>query len=116
MKNSTRLKIGVHNLIKLGLGKDEKICAGEDLYKTISWEHLTLDALLEFIINDSKTLLNSNELQRILVREFQRRFRNEMNNARRRNNNDHKENNSYVEEPAPPSFTSELISKLISNW
>ena len=33
--------------------------------------------MLEFILSESKTLLSSVELQTILVKEFQRRFRNE---------------------------------------
>jgi hypothetical protein len=72
--------------------------------------------LLEFIINDSKTLLNSNELQKVLIREFQRRFRNEYYNSKKKHSeNELLGNHSLVDEPAPTSFTSELISKLISN-
>ena len=47
----------------------------EDLFKMVNWNAVTLDGLLEFILNESKLLLNSSSLQEMLITEFRRRFK-----------------------------------------
>ena len=49
----------------------------EDMFSNINWKNVTLDGLLEFILNQSKILLNSSILQEILISEFKRRFKEE---------------------------------------
>ena len=49
----------------------------EDLFKMVNWNDVTLDGLLEFILNESKLLLNSSCLQEILINEFRKRFKEE---------------------------------------
>jgi len=49
----------------------------EELYRAIKWDKTSLSGMLDFILSESKTLLNSIELQKVLVKEFQNRFRNE---------------------------------------
>jgi hypothetical protein len=49
----------------------------EELAKNINWNNVTLDGLLDFIINESKLLLSSSELQAIVIGEFSRRLREE---------------------------------------
>lgn len=39
---------------------------------------MSLDGLLEFILNESKILLTSSVLQEILISEFRRRFRDDL--------------------------------------
>lgn len=46
----------------------------EDLFSSIRWKKISLDGLLEFILNESKFLLSSVRLQEVLVSEFRRRF------------------------------------------
>lgn len=108
-----------YSYLNLGSGREEKENNfGEDIYKSINWTNISLDGLLDFIINDSKLLLYSSDLQKVLVKEFQKRFKNEINSLKEKkvqqSNNDKSAHSSFIEEPAP-SFTSELISKLISN-
>jgi hypothetical protein len=57
----------------------------EELVKLVIWEDVTLDGLLEFILNESKLLLNSNFLQEILIGEFRRRFKDEFGNTTHEN-------------------------------
>jgi hypothetical protein len=47
----------------------------EDLFKMVNWNDVTLDGLLEFILNESKLLLNSTCLQEVLINEFRKRFK-----------------------------------------
>ena len=47
----------------------------EDMFSNINWKHVSLDGLLEFILNQSKLLLNLNILQEILISEFRSRFK-----------------------------------------
>ena len=90
---------------------------------------MSLDGLLDFIINESKILTNSNELQNILVNEFSRRFKEEYNkdtstspdrklitsgsNNNLWNINNLTNNNTNNKQG---SFTNDLIFKLISNF
>lgn len=41
----------------------------------VNWSEVTLDGLLEFILNESKLLLNSTSLQEMLIDEFRKRFK-----------------------------------------
>jgi hypothetical protein len=41
----------------------------------VNWKNVSLDGLLEFILNESKILLTSSVLQEILISEFKRRFK-----------------------------------------
>ena len=91
---------------------------------------MSLDGLLDFIINESKILTNSSELQNILVNEFSRRFKEEYNkdtstspdrklitsgsNNNLWNINNLTNNNNTNNKQS--SFTYDLIFKLISNF
>ena len=52
-----------------------------DLFNNINWKKVSLEALLEFILNESKLLNNSTNLQDILIVEFNRRFKNQFKSA-----------------------------------
>lgn len=49
----------------------------EDLVKNVNWPLISLDGMLDFILSESKLLLNSQELQKIVIGEFSRRFKEE---------------------------------------
>ena len=53
----------------------------EDLFKMVNWNNVTLDGLLEFILNESKLLLNSGSLQEMLTTEFRKRFKEDYDNS-----------------------------------
>ncbi len=74
----------------------------EDLIKNINWRSITLDGLLDFILSESKLLLNSHELQNIIITEFSNRFKEEY------------DIDISMKKKSKQSFTSELILKLIS--
>ncbi len=90
---------------------------------------VSLDSLLDFIISQSKLLINSSELQSVVISEFSRRFKQEysgnmeehleksMNifsqSPKRKNSNPPYPQNSYTKSQNY-SFTSDLILKLIS--
>lgn len=106
----------------------------EELIKNIKWNDVSLDGLLDFIINESKILMSSTALQNILISEFSRRFKEEhameLNTSPDRklltsgsnnpawglNNNNHNINNNATSNSnfKGYSFTSDLIFKLIS--
>lgn len=50
----------------------------EELMRIIAWDDVTLDGLLEFILSESKLLLNSNYLQEVLITQFRKRFKDEI--------------------------------------
>ncbi len=52
----------------------------EDLFCAVNWKNVSLDGLLEFILNESKILLTSSVLQEILISEFKRRFKEDNSN------------------------------------
>jgi hypothetical protein len=105
-----------------------------ELVKNINWTSISLDALLDFILSESKLLINSNELQGILINEFAKRFKEEyilsndstinsnnlsnMNNLNNMNNSSPRKKfpaeNKEINNVNKNSFTSELIQKLIS--
>ena len=58
----------------------------EDLFKMVNWNDVTLDGLLEFILNESKLLLNSSSLQEMLISEFRRRFKEDFINTNNQEN------------------------------
>ena len=47
----------------------------------VNWNNVTLDGLLEFILNESKLLLNSGSLQEMLITEFKKRFKEDYNST-----------------------------------
>ena len=47
----------------------------EELFNNVKWEDVSLDGLLEFILNESKLLLNSGSLQETLIAQFRKRFK-----------------------------------------
>jgi len=49
----------------------------EELFQNVNWVNVSLDGLLDFILNESKLLINSSELQNIAINEFKRRFKDE---------------------------------------
>jgi hypothetical protein len=49
----------------------------EELFQNVKWDKISLDGLLDFILNESKILIGSRELQDIAINEFKRRFRDE---------------------------------------
>ena len=49
----------------------------EELIKNIKWNQVSLDGLLDFILNESKILTLSTTLQNIVISEFSRRFKEE---------------------------------------
>jgi hypothetical protein len=99
----------------------------EDLVKNVNWNLISLDGLLDFILSESKLLLNSSELQKIVISEFSRRFKDEYLNEE--NNSIDPNSNNTIQKTSPrkkissnqnnsikhPSFTADLIIKLISN-
>lgn len=46
----------------------------EDICKNIKWELISLDGLLDFILNESKLLMQSVNMQRLIIQEFNKRF------------------------------------------
>jgi hypothetical protein len=81
----------------------------EDLIKHINWHQISLDSLLDFILAESKLLLNSSELQTVVIEEFSRRFKEEYCNSER------KLHTIVSSRNQTQSFTTDLILKLISN-
>jgi hypothetical protein len=71
-----------------------------DLLKNINWSLISLDGLIDFILNESKILNNNLDLQKILIDEFSSRFKEEYSGPRVLSNRS--------------SFTNEFITKLIS--
>ena len=51
------------------------------MFKMVNWNNVTLDGLLEFILNESKLLLNSSCLQEMLITEFKKRFKEDYNSS-----------------------------------
>jgi len=49
----------------------------EELFQNVNWMNVSLDGLLDFILNESKLLIGSAELQNIAINEFKRRFKDE---------------------------------------
>lgn len=104
----------------------------EDLIKNIKWNLVSLDGLLDFILNESKILMLSTILQNTLISEFSRRFKDEYarelstypdnklltngsNHMWNGNLNNLTNNTNVILNNKNYSFTSELIFKLISN-
>lgn len=89
----------------------------EDLVRNIKWKSISLDGLLDFILSESKLLINSSELQGIVISEFSRRFREEytVDSPKRKMSNMNNSNaNTTSNFKTPITFTADLIGKLIS--
>lgn len=48
-----------------------------DVMKLIKWNRISLDGLLDFILNESKLILSNQEINNLVINEFQRRFKEE---------------------------------------
>jgi hypothetical protein len=101
----------------------------EDLIKNINWNLISLDGLLDFILNESKIIINNQETQKILINEFARRFKEEYSTSNQDNsslnisasvtgvgvnNSPNFGNKQQQQNDKQTSFTEELITKLIS--
>jgi len=94
-----------------------------EVVKNINWSLISVDGLLDFLISQSKLLINSSDLQEVLISEFSRRFRQEYDIEKLNNNNNSlnnlemslKKKNPNLSRESTKSFTSELVLKLISN-
>lgn len=93
----------------------------------VNWSSVTLDGLLEFILNESKLLLNSSNLQEMLITEFRRRFKDDYINSNIQDNDGKLQlsldsikmvspkNRSITKTVnSKQSFTGDLVLKLIS--
>lgn len=48
-----------------------------DVMKLIKWNRISLDGLLDFILNESKLILSHQDINNLVINEFQRRFKEE---------------------------------------
>ena len=48
-----------------------------DIFKSIRWSNISLDGMIDFLLNESKLLANNQEVQNLVINEFSRRFKEE---------------------------------------